>query len=90
LIRIHHRLHLGEANLLEIGLKKVWSQLNAVAFDAFFELRLVVLLLFVTFPRLLFKNQVASLFQLFVRLQKQSFDSDIPKAQMNPLDSGKA
>lgn len=76
--------------MLQVGLKKVWSQLDAVAFDAFFELRLVVLLLFVTFPRLLLKNQVASLLQLLVRLQKQSFYADIAKTQMHPLDSGQA
>ena len=76
--------------MLQVSLKKVWSQLDAVAFDAFFELRLVVLLLFVTFPRLLLKNQVASLLQLLVRLQKQSFHADIAKAQMHPLDSGQA
>ncbi len=74
--------------MLQVSLKKVWSQLDAIAFDAFFELRLVVLLLFVTFPRLLLKNQVASLLQLLVRLQKQSFHADIAKAQMHPLDSG--
>jgi hypothetical protein len=76
--------------MLQVGLKKVWSQLDAVAFDALFELRLVVLLLFVTFPRLLLKNQIASLLQLLVRLQKQSFHADIAKAQMHPLDSGQA
>jgi hypothetical protein len=66
--------------MLQVRLKQIGSHLDAVTLDSLPKLTLVVLLLLISFPGLLLKDEVTTIHQLLIRLYKQCFHTNIPKA----------